>query len=85
MSEDLKVRIELLKLRLDVIKSKLLLFSSAFGGIVAIIFNSLTSPISKYLGVALGTFLFIAIIANLFRLGKILSMIDNLEKGVSNG
>ena len=84
MSEDLKVRIELLKLEYSIIKDKLLLFSAVLGGSFTALFSlSLHLYIKCGVWIALG-FSFIGLLLNLDKAGKILIEIKEL-KGSHNG
>ena len=82
--ENIKLKIELLKLEYTIIKDKLLLFGAGFGG-------SFTTLIAKNLPIIVEyglyfslAFTFIGILSNLKKAGKMLDEIEKL-KGVLNG
>ena len=78
-SEDIKLRIELLKLEYSIIKDKLLLFSAGLGGSFTALF-SLFLPLYAKIGLwfTLG-FSFIGLLLNLDKAGKILIEIKELK------
>lgn len=83
MYENIKLKIELLKLEYSIIKDKLLLFSAGLGGSFATLFGAMLPFYIKLgLWIVLG-FSFIGILLNLDKAGKILKEIKEL-KGILN-
>ena len=76
----IKERIELLKIKLEVIKSKLILYSGGFGGSVALGLREELSAGAKYDFAVAAFILFIGILLNLSRFGRIVKDVETLEK-----
>ncbi len=75
---DKKLRLDALKTLLDGVKTKLLLFSGGFGGVVALTFKYFSTA-SLLIGSFAGSILFAGILINLSKLNKILNEVERLK------
>ena len=78
-SENIKLRIELLKLEYSIIKDKLLLFSAGLGGSLTVLLSDTVSPLVEYGLYASFAFFFVGSLINLDKAGKILIEIKELK------